>query len=527
MAVQFVEGQTVGIDLGAAFSAVAQIDAEGDPCPILNGNDDMETSSVVLLGDGGRIVVGLSRGQAASEDPDRVIDCVKRHLGESDFQKTLDGKPITPEFVAGIILKKLCQDAGKRIGKIGNVVISVPAYFNDARRKATQDAGRIAGVNVVDIINEPTAAALTYAWLRDELGAGGKPGDRPRTILVYDLGAGKFDATLVRYTPTRFRVLATDGDVKLGGVDWTDRLANYAAGEFKKEHGGDPRESAASLHVLRAECESAKIELSKKPEATIACRHGGKTSRVSVTVRHFERLTAELLQRTADKTAAAMKQGKISSAELDAVVLVGGSTLMPQVPRMLQQLTGKAPSPEISLHTAVAQGAAIHAAMLAAVHRGETSGLSEKVRRRLKPVKVENVNSHGLGVVAKNPKDGQDVNHVMIPRNSTLPVEVKKAFKTNSVGQSRVTVQVIEGDSPDPRAGSLVGKCRITGLPPGLPAGSPIEVTYAFDASGRISVSAQEKTSGAQATTEIERAGGLSEAQIEAFAKLAGELTVE
>jgi molecular chaperone DnaK len=524
---QFQDGQTVGIDLGTTFSTLAQVDAQGNPVAIPNEDDQVETPSLVLLVEGGRVIVGPNRTRAAMEDPEHVIETIKRHMGEHEYQRTFDGKPITPEFVSALILKKLRQDAEKRLGKISNAVITVPYYFNDARRKATQDAGRIAGLNVIDIINEPTAVTLTYAWHRGELGGAGRSDLLPRTALVYDLGGGTFDVTVVRYTPTHFQVLATDGDVHLGGVDWNDRLLNHVAEEFQARHGIDLRQSPQAVHTLRNDCDLAKLELSEKPQATITFRHAGKAISVRVTREQFEAMTADLLQRTADTTELVLEQAGITLGQLDAVVMVGGATLMPAVPRVLKKITGKDPYTEISPYTAVAQGAAIHAAILEAKHRGEKSEMSDRVRKMLAAVKQENVNSHGLGVLAHNPGTSKDINHVMIPRNTRLPAEIRKTFKTLRDNQRRVTVQVIEGDAPDPRACSLLGKCRITDLPANLKKGSPVHVTYAFDASGRIAVAAQDQTTGKQAHIEIERRGGLSEQQIDAFTKLASEYVVE
>jgi molecular chaperone DnaK len=524
---EFKEGQTVGIDLGTTFSALAQLNDEGAPVTIPNEDDELETPSLVLLAEGGHVIVGPNRMRAAMEEPDHVVERIKRHMGESDYRRTYEGKAITPEFVSALILKKLRQDTEKRIGRISNAVITVPYYFNDARRKATQDAGRIAGLNVIDIINEPTAATLTYAWHRGELGAIGPGDQKPRTALVFDLGGGTFDVTVVRYTPTHFRVLATDGDVHLGGVDWNDRLLDHVGKEFKARHGVDPRESPATVQMLGNDCDLAKLELSEKLQTTITSRHGGKALSVVVTRDQFEAMTSDLLQRTADTTELVLQQAEVTAEQLDALVVVGGATLMPQVPRMLEQLTNQKAYDGISPHTAVAQGAAIHAAILEAKHRGEQSELADKVRKMLAAVKQENVNSHGLGVLATNPRTGKEINHLMIPRNTRLPANVQQMFKTNRDKQQRVSIQVIEGDAPDPTACSLLGKCRITELPPDLAKGSPIEVTYAFDASGRIAVQAQDKTAGTQASIEIERHGGLNEEQIDAYTRLANEYTVE
>jgi molecular chaperone DnaK len=524
---EFAEGHTVGIDLGTTFSTIAQLDENGTPVPLPNDDDEVETPSLVLLAEGGHVIVGPNRMRAAVEDPEHVVERIKREMGSVEYTRTFDGHPITPEFISALILKKLRQDAEKRIGRIGNAVITVPYYFNDARRKATQDAGRIAGLNVIDIINEPTAATLTFAWHRGELGASDRADGKPRLAMVYDLGGGTFDVTVVRYTPTHFQVLATDGDVHLGGVDWNDRLLDHVAGEFKARHGVDLRESPVAVHTLRNDCDLAKLELSEQTQTTISFRHAGRSAAVTVTRRQFEKMTADLLQRTADTILVVLDQAKILPKQLDAIVLVGGSTLMPAVPAKIREVTGIEPSREVSPHTAVAQGAAIHAAILDVRHRGQKTELAEKVRKMLSTVKQENVNSHGLGVVATDPRSGKTLNHVMIPRNSRLPVEISQTFKTNRDGQERVSVQVIEGDAPDPRACSLLGKCRISRLPPDLPKGSPVEVTYAFDESGRITVRACDVTSGGQATIEIQRRGGLSDAQVDAYTKLANEYLVD
>lgn len=523
---QFLDGQTVGIDLGTTFSSIAQLDENGNPVAIPNEDDEIETASLILLANSGHVIVGPNRMRAAVEDPDNVIERIKRHMGDVQYKRMFDGRPITPEFISALILKKLRQDAEKRIGKIGNAVITVPYYFNDARRKATQDAGRIAGLNVIDIINEPTAAMLTYAWHRGELGAAGAHGEQTRRALVYDLGGGTFDVTVVQFTPTHFRVLATDGDVQLGGIDWNDRMVDWVAEEFKTRHGVDPHESASTIQILRNDCDLAKIELSEKPETSITCRHAGKSLTLKLTREQFETMTADLTQRTADTTELVLEQAGLKAKDLDAVVLVGGSTLMPKIPEVIEQLTGQTPYREISPYTAVAQGAAIHAAILEAKHRGDHA-MAEKVRKMLGIIRQDNVNSHGLGIVAIHPKSGKAINHVMIPRNSRLPIQTSQLFRTSRPHQERVSVQVVEGDAPDPKACSLLGKCRITDLPPELPKGSPVEVTYAFDTAGRIAVTARDKTGGKEASISLQRRGGLSEPEVDAFSRLAAEYTVE
>lgn len=525
---QFEVGHTVGIDLGTTYSTVAQVNSAGDPVPLANEDDEVETASLILLADSGHVIVGPNRDRAAIEDPDNVVERIKRHMGKSDYKRTFDGHEITPEFLSALILKKLKQDAEKRIGEISNAVITVPYYFNDTRRKATQDAGKIAGLNVVDIINEPTAATLTYAWHRGELGYVDE-NFVPKRILIYDLGGGTFDSTLVEYTPTHFKVLSTDGDVKLGGVDWNDRIFDYIADEFKSKHGLDPRDSARTVQTMRNDCDKAKIELSIGNETTIHCRHHGKTINMKMTRELFEEITADLLQRTSDTTEFVIEQADITFDDLEAIVLIGGSTLMPQVARMLRELTGLEPyvHPDLDPHTAVARGAAIHAAIIEAKFRADESGMAERVKKMLEGIHEEDVNSHALGIVAIDPKTGKAVNHIMIPRNTPLPVSVTQTFQTNKENQQRISVQVVEGEAPDPVACSLLGKCRITELPENLPKGSPVEVTYSFDKSGRISVAAREKTTNKEAKIDIERKGVLDEEQVHSFTKLASEYTVE
>ncbi|MCL2347428.1 MAG: Hsp70 family protein [Planctomycetaceae bacterium] len=522
----FEKGNTVGIDLGTTFSSIAQVNEDGEPIPLQNEDDDVETASLILLAETGQVIVGPNRNRAAMEDPENVVERIKRHMGVTSFKRTFDGHEITPEFISALILKKLKQDGEKRIGEIGNAVITVPYYFNDTRRKATQDAGRIAGFNVIDIINEPTAATLTYAWHRGELGVTNRKMDRPRRILVYDLGGGTFDSTVVEYTPTHFRVLATDGDVKLGGIDWNDRLLDHVMKAFQEKHGIDPSQSPKAIQILRNDCDIAKIQLSENLETTVSFRYEGKSITVRVTRDEFDKMTSDLLQRTADTTEFVLEQADLTFGQLDAIVLVGGSTLMPQVPKMLKELTGIEPYDGLDPHTSVAKGAAIHAAILEAKFRSEGGSGGDKVKRLLEGIRQEDVNSHGLGIVAMDHKTGKAVNHVMIPRNTPLPFSKSQLFQTNKADQERISVQVLEGDAPDPIACSLLGKCRIKGFPAHLPKGTPVEVTYAFDKSGRISVSAREKTTNCEASIEIERKGALNESEVDAFVQLASEYVV-
>jgi molecular chaperone DnaK len=345
--------------------------------------------------------------------------------------------------------------------------------------------------------------------------------------MVYDLGGGTFDVTVVKYTPTHFEVLATDGDVHLGGLDWTDRLADHVAEKFLDRHGVDPRETAQSLQVLRNDCDLAKISLSEGTKASVTARHAGKALSVPVTRAEFEDLTSDLLQRTMDTTDLVFEMAGVTAADLDAIVLVGGSTLMPRVPQAIEELTGQKPYQGLSPHTAVAQGAAIHAAILEARHRPGRNVVGDVVRKRLESVRQEEVNSHGLGVVIRDPKSGSYRNLVMIPRNTKLPAEKRQVFATHEENQKRASVKVVEGEAPDPEACSFIGKCTIHGLPAPLPKGSPIEVCYRFNSAGRVEIVAHDKTGGRQAQIHIERGGGLDDAEIDNYTRLAREYKVE
>ncbi|MEO2031629.1 MAG: Hsp70 family protein, partial [Planctomycetaceae bacterium] len=331
---KFLEGKTVGIDLGTTYSAIAHLNEDGEPEVIENADGRPITPSVVLL-DEDRVVVGPSFQRISVADSDQIVEAVKREMGNKDFHVVYQNKKLSPEFISALILKKMKQDAEKRVGPIANAVITVPYYFNDVRRKATQDAGRIAGLNVVDIINEPTAATLAYAWGQQVLGRTDLV-DQERTILVYDLGGGTFDVTVVRYTPTAFRVLATDGDVMLGGLDWSKRLADHLVEQFRQKYDLDPSKSPETMRTFRQEAEDAKRDLSTQSQVPISVYYEGKTLSVSLSRPEFERMTADLLQRTKDTTELVMQQAGVKPGTLDEVILVGGSTYMPVVEQMLR-----------------------------------------------------------------------------------------------------------------------------------------------------------------------------------------------
>lgn len=524
---KFLEGQTVGIDLGTTYSAIAQLDANGEPRVLNNADNRPITPSVVLLGDEGRVMVGPSFERISIEQPDHVVEAVKREMGNKDYYKVYQNKKLTPEFISALIVKKLKQDAESSIGPIANAVLTVPYYFNDVRRKATQDAGRIAGLNVVDIINEPTAATLAYAWKVGELGRTDLQ-QKEKTILVYDLGGGTFDVTVVKYTPTHFRVLATDGDVMLGGLDWSARLVDHVAEQFQRKFGEDPKTDPESLRVFTQECEDAKRDLSEKAQVPISVYHKGKTLTVALTRGDFERMTADLLQRTKDTTELVMQQAGINPSQLDDVILVGGSTYMPVVVQMLREICKREPSRTVIPEEAVAQGAAIHAAILEARTTGGESRMAAAIIKRLRSVDTEDVNSHSLGVKITDPNDkSRKMNHIMIPRNTTIPYSISQRFVTTSPNQQTIHVYILEGEAADPLACTQIGDFRITNLPPNLPKGAPVEVEYRYDANGRIHAAATELTGNNKADTQIVRDMGLDDSGLDSFQTLAADYHVE
>ena len=527
MAITLQEGQTVGIDLGTTFSSIAQLDDSGAPQAIANSDGLTITPSVVILRDEGNVVVGPSFERISLETPDKIVEAIKREMGNKEFHVVYQDQRLTPEFVSALILKKLKQDCEAVIGPIANAVITVPYYFNDIRRKATQDAGQIAGLNVIDIINEPTAATLAFAWVKGELGRADLE-QAERTILVYDLGGGTFDVTVVRYTPTNFKVLATDGDVMLGGLDWSRRIVDHVAEEFQKKFGEDPRQDPESMRRLTQDCEEAKCQLSEKAQVPIEAYYEGNSMTVSVSRGEFERLTSDLLQRTKTTTELVLEQSGVTPDGLDDLVLVGGSTHMPVVEQMLRDICRREPSRDVHPEEAVGHGAAIHAAILEARATGGESRMGKAIINRLRGISTSDVNSHSLGTKVTDPQDkSRKINHIMIKRNTELPFSVTQKFVTTADNQQRIHVSVLEGDAPEPEACATIGDFWITNLPADLPAGSPVEVTYAYDESGRISCSARELVSNLAASIEIERDSGLDEDGVSSFENLAQQYVVE
>jgi molecular chaperone DnaK len=507
-------GTLVGIDLGTTFSAIATLDDHGLPMTVPNSDNEMLTPSAVLLLDDSSAVVGQAALDVALEQPDRVATIIKRKIGEPTFGPVA-GRDFRPETLSAIILSKLVKDAEIRLGPIRKAVITVPAYFDDTRRKATKDAGRIAGLDVIDILDEPTAAALAYSLqpLRSIGQRSPVPASEERTVMVYDLGGGTFDVTLVRLSKNRFETLAIEGDVRLGGKDFDDRIVQHVAAEFVKAHHSDPREDPQSLVALRTAAERAKRTLSKLPRTTVTCTHAGHTLSVPLTREEFEALTRDLLFRTRFTCTNLLKQAKLTWQQVDRVLMVGGSTHMPMTGRMLQELTGKVPDNSLAVSEVVARGAALHAGIVAAHAPHDPSELGEGARQLLGDVVEVNVNAHSLGIEARNAAD-QLINDILIPKNTMLPTAGSRVYYTKVENQQRVRVKVLQGEAPEAAMCIPIGECWIDGLPPNLPNRSPVQVRCGVASNGLIDVLALDMTSGKMAHTVIHRTSGLTDEEL-------------
>jgi len=438
--------------------------------------------------------------------PENVADCVKRDMGNRCFRKPIRGESVPPPVVSSYILRRLKADAERKLGSIAGAVITVPAYFDEPRRQATIDAGRLAQLDVLQIINEPTAAAIAFGYQSGYL----DPKDdlksrQPMKVLVYDLGGGTFDVTIVEIEGNDFRAIATDGDVRLGGRDWDDKLVEIVAGRFLREHREDPRENPASLHELLAAVEVGKKTLSELKKAAIYVNHLGTRMKVDVTREEFEAATATLLQRTRTTAEIVVLQAGLTWSDIDNVLLVGGSTRMPMVGRMLEELTGRQPDRSASPDEVVAHGAALYADLIAQ-ERGLKEGKTDFTLR--------DINSHSLGIVGFDKTTQQRLNSIIIPKNTPLPSAVTKRFVTAKANQRNVTIRILEGESEVPDACTQVGTCSIRDLPPDLPGGWPVHVKYAYDANGQLNVAAKLKGHEVSVRADFARDNSLSDSDL-------------
>jgi molecular chaperone DnaK len=496
-------GKVVGIDLGTTFSAIAFVNQHGKPDIISNREGERITPSVVLF-DGDMPIVGSIAKRSAVATPLNVVQFVKRQMGEPSWKfRTETGEVYKPEEISAIIIKRLKEDAEVALGEsIKDAVITVPAYFNDAQRKSTQDAGLIAGLNVLRIINEPTAAALAYGIEKIK---------ERQNILVYDLGGGTFDVTIMRLGDGGIEVLATGGDKNLGGFDWDNVIMEYLNEEFKKLGGLDLFDNPTLEQDLRDKAEIAKKTLSSRDKTSIFLSAGGKNSSIALTLSQFENMTESLLKRTGSIMEFVLEDAGLQWKEIDKILLVGGSTRMKAVPALIEKVTGKKPSLEVHPDEVVALGAALQGTLLQI-----QEGKSDLVERESFPlVEIRDVNSHSMGVAALN-EYGQLKNSIVLRKDTHIPCKVSDIFNTVVDNQTELHVQVTEGEDIELEYVAIVGETTMK-IPP-YPKGAPIEVFFEYDPNGIIHVTVFDLTANKSlGEMHIERKSNLKDDEVEAM----------
>ncbi|MBM81322.1 MAG: hypothetical protein CMJ78_12125 [Planctomycetaceae bacterium] len=495
----------IGIDLGTTFSVLAYLDAHGEPKSVANAEGDLLTPSVVLFEDS-LVTVGKEARKAAALVPEGLAAFAKRDMGEPAFHREISGSKFPPEVIQSLVLSKLKHDAELQLPRVEQAVITVPSYFNEPRRKATQDAGQLAGLDVLDIINEPTAAALTYGAKQGFLNERGEAAKTER-VLVYDLGGGTFDVTLMEIEGKNYNTIATGGDVYLGGIDFDRRLIDHVAAAFQEKHGGDdPKQDLATLQRMTQEAEDVKRALTNREQTTFTVEHKGQGMRLQITRNLFESLTEDLLMRTMFTIRNVLRQANCEANQVTRVILVGGSTRMPMVARQLEKELGQTIDRSISTDEAVAHGAAIYAGIL----QNERAGIKSSVS-------VVNVNSHSLGVLGTEEATGRPRNAVIIPANSQLPLVMGKRFSTAKDGQRSIKVSVIEGGNASGQNATPVAQCVIRDLPPNLPKGTKVEVFFSYQQNGRMKIRARVPKLDKEATLVVQREVGLSDENMVAW----------
>ena len=486
--------KTIGIDLGTTNSVVAVMEG-GKPTVIANAEGSRTTPSIVGFSKTGEKLVGQLAKRQAILNPDKTIASIKRHMGE-DYKVNIDGKDYTPQEISAMILRKLADDASNYLGeKVTSAVITVPAYFNDAQRQATKDAGRIAGLDVLRIVNEPTAAALAY----------GLEKEKSEKVLVFDLGGGTFDVSILEIGDGVHEVLSTSGDTHLGGDDFDQKVMDWICDEFKKQEGIDLRGDKQAMQRVKEAAEKAKCELSSVMETNInlpfitADANGPKHLDLNLTRAKFEDLCRDLLNRCKTPVENALKDAGISKSDINEVVLVGGSTRIPAVQQLVKEYTGKEPNQSVNPDEVVAVGAAIQAGVLA----GE-----------VKDIVLLDVTPLTLGIETLG-----GVMTPLVPRNTTIPVSKSQVFSTAENNQTAVDIHVLQGERPMAKDNKSLGMFRLDGIPPAMRGLPQIEVTFDIDANGIVNVSAKDKATNKEQKITITNSSNLSEADIDKMVK--------
>ena len=486
--------KTIGIDLGTTNSVVAVMEG-GKPTVIANAEGSRTTPSIVGFSKTGEKLVGQLAKRQAILNPDKTIASIKRHMGE-DYKVNIDGKDYTPQEISAMILRKLADDASNYLGeKVTSAVITVPAYFNDAQRQATKDAGRIAGLDVLRIVNEPTAAALAY----------GLEKEKSEKVLVFDLGGGTFDVSILEIGDGVHEVLSTSGDTHLGGDDFDQKVMDWICDEFKKQEGIDLKGDKQAMQRVKEAAEKAKCELSSVMETNInlpfitADANGPKHLDLNLTRAKFEDLCRDLLNRCKTPVENALKDAGITKNDINEVVLVGGSTRIPAVQQLVKEYTGKDPNQSVNPDEVVAVGAAVQAGVLA----GE-----------VKDIVLLDVTPLTLGIETLG-----GVMTPLVPRNTTIPVSKSQVFSTAENNQTAVDIHVLQGERPMAKDNKSLGMFRLDGIPPAMRGLPQIEVTFDIDANGIVNVSAKDKATNKEQKITITNSSNLSEADIDKMVK--------